>query len=83
MDVAFWRRWHRWIGFPAALFLLFAGSTGVLVAASEFWGEEEALREATRDLISPVATTSPNERWAPAITRALAAVSASAVPPML
>jgi len=78
MDVAFWRRWHRWIGFPAALFLLFAGSTGVIVAAREFWGEEEALREATRDLISPVSTTSPNDKWAPAIARALAAVTASA-----
>jgi uncharacterized iron-regulated membrane protein len=36
---AFWRKWHRWIGFPAALFLLFASVTGVLVAISarSFW----------------------------------------------
>src|SRR5678815_2149110 len=22
LNLAFWRKWHRWIGFPAALFLL-------------------------------------------------------------
>ena len=27
MNTAWWRRWHRWIGFPAALFLLFAAIT--------------------------------------------------------
>jgi uncharacterized iron-regulated membrane protein len=26
-----WRKWHRWIGFPAALFLLFAAVTGFLL----------------------------------------------------
>src|SRR5689334_20406268 len=51
---ASWRKWHRWIGFPAALFLLFASVTGTFVAFSEFFGEAEALREATRDLVSPV-----------------------------
>ena len=50
-NLVFWRKWHRWIGFPAALFLLFAATTGVLVAFTEFFGEEEALREATRDLV--------------------------------
>ncbi len=56
---ASWRRWHRWIGFPAALFLLFASITGVLVAISEFFGEAEALREATRGLVSPVRVGDP------------------------
>ena len=51
---AAWRKWHRWIGFPAALFLLFASITGVFVAISEFFGEAEALREATRGLVSPI-----------------------------
>jgi uncharacterized iron-regulated membrane protein len=51
---ASWRKWHRWIGFPAALFLVFASTTGVFVAISEFFGEAEALREATRGLVSPV-----------------------------
>ena len=48
MHTAWWRRWHRWIGFPAALILLFAAMTGFLVAATEFFSEAEALREATR-----------------------------------
>jgi uncharacterized iron-regulated membrane protein len=51
---ASWRKWHRWIGFPAALFLLFASVTGTIVAVTEFFGEAEALREATRDTVSPV-----------------------------
>lgn len=78
MDVAFWRRWHRWIGFPAALFLLWAACTGILVAATEFWGEEEALREATRNLVSPVTTAAPTEQWAAPVSQALAAVTANA-----
>jgi uncharacterized iron-regulated membrane protein len=52
LNVAFWRKQHRWIGFPAALFLLFAATTGILVAFTEFFGEAEALRERTRDLAS-------------------------------
>src|SRR6187401_3015535 len=60
---AFWRKWHRWIAFPAALFLLFASVTGVIVAITEFFGEAEALREATRDLVSPVRVSAdPLER---------------------
>ena len=72
MKPAFWRKWHRWIGFPAALFLRFASLTGLLVAFTEFFGEEEALREATRDLVSPITTTSPPSAWADPIARAMA-----------
>ena len=75
MDVAFWRRWHRWIGFPAALFLLFASTTGIIVAATEFWGEDEALREATRDLVSPIRSSAAPYQWSGAIARALATVT--------
>jgi uncharacterized iron-regulated membrane protein len=70
--LVFWRKWHRWIGFPAALFLLFAATTGVLVAFTEFFGEEEALREATRDSISPVSVASPPTAWSEPIGRAIA-----------
>src|SRR5215207_11106342 len=72
LNLAFWRKWHRWIGFPAALFLLWAASTGVIVAFTEFFGEEEALREATRDLVSPVSVASPQTAWAEPISRAIA-----------
>jgi len=68
-----WRRWHRWVGFPAALFLVFAATTGFLVAFTEFFGEEEALREATRDLVSPVTVSSPAAAYADPVGRALAA----------
>jgi len=74
-SVAFWRRWHRWIGLPAAVFLLWAASTGALVAGTEFFGEEEALRERTRDLVSPVTVASPPAAWADPVARAVAAVA--------
>jgi len=32
MNPVVWRKWHRWIGLPATLFLLFASVTGALVA---------------------------------------------------
>ena len=72
LNLAFWRKWHRWIGFPAVLFLLWAAATGVLVAFTEFFGEEEALREATRDLISPVTVSSAQTEWSEPIARAFA-----------
>lgn len=71
-----WRRWHRWIGFPASAFLLWASLTGVLVAGTEFFGEEEALRERTRELVSTVRTDSPAATWSDAVQRALAAAAA-------
>jgi uncharacterized iron-regulated membrane protein len=76
MNLAFWRKWHRWIAFPASIFLLWAGSTGVMVAFTEFFGEEEALREATRDQVSPVTVSSPQSAWADPIARAIAATAA-------
>ena len=69
---AFWRKWHRWIGFPAAIFLLFAATTGFLVAFTEFFGAEEALRERTRDLVSPVTLASPTAAWLEPLSRAVA-----------
>ena len=72
MNGPFWRKWHRWIGFPAMLFLLFAATTGILVAGTEFFGEEEALREATRDLVSPTTVSAPAESWSEPVRRALA-----------
>lgn len=72
MHPRWWRQWHRWIAFPAAIFLVFAGTTGVLVAATEFWGADEALREATRDLVSPVTVASPTEQWSAPTARAIA-----------
>jgi uncharacterized iron-regulated membrane protein len=75
MSAQFYRKWHRWIGFPAGVFLFFSAVTGILVAFTEFFGEEEQLREATRDLISPVTVATPQGAWADPLARALAAVA--------
>ena len=72
MNPRSWRQWHRWIGFPAAIFLVFAAVTGVLVAITEFFGEEERLREATRELVSPVTVASAPDAWSGPIARAMA-----------
>lgn len=78
MNVAFLRKWHRWIGLPASLFLLFASVTGVLVAFNEFFGADEAKREALRTVVSGVTTSSTTDVWSPAVVRALATVAAAA-----
>ena len=78
VNPSFLRRWHRWIGFPAALFLLFAAVTGVLVAFTEFFGEEEAVREATRALVSPVTTRTLGEACAEPLRKAFATAAAQA-----
>jgi uncharacterized iron-regulated membrane protein len=78
MNPAFWRRWHRWIGAVATLFLLFASITGVLLAVTEFFGEAEALREATRHMVSPVRTSDAAPAWSDAVTRALATAASEA-----
>ena len=76
LNLAFWRKWHRWIAWPATLFLFWAAATGVLVAFTEFFGADEALREATRDMISPVTVSSAPTAWSEPIARAFATAAA-------
>ena len=76
MNPTFWRRWHRWVAFPATLFLLFASVTGVLVAWTEFFGPEEAAREAARKLVSPVTLGSAVDPWAGRLAKAFAVAAA-------
>jgi uncharacterized iron-regulated membrane protein len=78
LNLAFWRKWHRWIAWPATIFLLWAAATGVLVAFTEFFGADEALREATRDMISPVTVYSAQTAWSEPIARALATAATRA-----
>lgn len=73
-----WRQWHRWVAFPAALFLLWAGSTGIVTAATEFFGADEAKREALRTVVSHVTTASGTAATDAAVARALSAVTAAA-----
>lgn len=72
------RQWHRWIGAGAGLFLIFAGGTGTLVAFTEFFGEEEQIREATRRLVSPMTVDAPESEWQGPMANALATVEAQA-----
>lgn len=72
MNQAGWRKWHRWAGFIGGVFLCFASITGVIVAMTEFFGEEEALRETTRNLTSPVTTATPSAEWQVMVQRAVA-----------
>lgn len=46
------RKLHRWIGFPAAVFLLLVAGTGVWLECERFFGAEEAERERLRDQTS-------------------------------
>jgi uncharacterized iron-regulated membrane protein len=77
-SVAFWRRWHRWIGLPAALFLVWSAITGFVVAFVEFFGADEALREKLRTVTSPVTTSTTATVGGADLQRALAAVAARA-----
>lgn len=73
-----WRITHRWLGWIAALFLAWAGATGVLVAATEFFGADEAERERVREMTSPVVTTAEAAVWSEPLQRAFAAAAAKA-----
>ena len=75
---AFWRQWHRWIGAPSALFLAFASITGVIVAGTEFFGTDEAAREANRKIVSTVHTDTPLDQWSPVLAMAMTNAAAKA-----
>ena len=73
-----WRIAHRWLGWVAALFLAWAGVTGVLVAGTEFFGADEAERERLREMTSPVTTAAAPATWSEPLQRAFAAAAAKA-----
>ncbi|MBX9628206.1 MAG: PepSY domain-containing protein [Gemmataceae bacterium] len=54
MNQAGWRKWHRWVGWAAAPFLLFAAVTGIAAGIAEMTSEDEEAREAARGRVSPV-----------------------------
>ena len=70
------RKWHRWIGLPAAVFFLLSGFTGIWLECERFFGEEEALREKLRDLVSTVSAKTPPAEFAAQLAAAQAAVAA-------
>jgi uncharacterized iron-regulated membrane protein len=72
------RLWHRWVSWVSAVFLLWAATTGVLVACTEFFGADEAERERLRDVPSDVRLDASDTVAAAALVRALRTAEASA-----
>jgi uncharacterized iron-regulated membrane protein len=72
MNQLWWRKWHRWIGFVAAPFLLFAAVTGIIAGAAESFGEDEEAREAARDRVSTVVLPAATASWSEPMQKALA-----------
>ena len=78
MNQGFWRKWHRWVGFVTAPFLLYAAITGFCLAVNEFFGEEEAQRERLREVVSPVQLPLADSAWSGTLSKALATAAAQA-----
>lgn len=76
------RKIHRWLGVPAALFLLLASFTGVWLECDRFFGAEETERERVRDLVSSVTADSVGVEFGTGFekARAVAAARAGAQP---
>ena len=53
------RRFHRWISLPAAAFLLSVAVSGVILQFQQFFGEDEAEREALAAAVSPYSLDAP------------------------
>ena len=75
-----WRTWHRWVGFSAAPFLLFAAVTGIAAGVAEMAGEGEAAREAARDRVSEVKLPASPAAVADPVAKALANAKADGAP---
>lgn len=72
------RKIHRWLGVPAAIFLLLASFTGVWLECVRFFGAEETERERIRDLTSPVTAQSVGAEFGAAFDKVRAAAAAKA-----
>jgi uncharacterized iron-regulated membrane protein len=72
MSQPWWRKWHRWIGFTATPFLLFAAITGVLAGANEIFSEDEEAREKARERISDVKLPPKSWAWSEPLSLAFA-----------
>lgn len=46
------RKWHRWLGWAAMIFLLSVSVTGIILQGQHLFGEEEAEKERLRDTTS-------------------------------
>lgn len=67
-----WRKWHRWVGFAAVPFLLYAAVTGIIAGATESLSEDEEAREKARERISTVKVPPEPSTWNEPIAKSLA-----------
>ena len=67
-----WRKWHRWLGFAATPFLLFAAITGILAGAREMLSEDEEARELAQEAQSPVKLPTAPTAWSEPLNKAFA-----------
>jgi len=72
------RKWHRWIGLGAVVFLLSVGITGVILQFQQFFGSDEAAREKLATLTSPYSVSSDLENFASKLAKAQSSVVAQA-----
>ncbi len=72
MSQAGWRKWHRWVGFIALPFLLFAALTGILAGIAEMTSEDEEAREQARDRVSAVKLPAAPAAYSDPVAKALA-----------
>jgi len=72
------RKIHRWLGVPAAIFLLLASFTGVWLECVKFFGAEETARERIRDLTSSVTAQNVAAEFGASFDKARAAAAARA-----
>ena len=72
------RKIHRWLGVPAAIFLLLASFTGVWLECVKFFGAEESERERIRELTSSVTAQSVGAEFGASFDKARAAAAARA-----
>jgi hypothetical protein len=72
------RKIHRWLGVPAAIFLLLASFTGVWLECVKFFGAEEIERERIRDLTSSVTSQSVGAEFGDSFDKARVAAAARA-----
>jgi uncharacterized iron-regulated membrane protein len=75
MSQLWWRKWHRWVGFAATPFLLFAAITGVFAGAVEIFSEDEEAREKARERVSEVKIPASNESWSDPIAKAFSSAT--------
>ena len=75
MSQAGWRKWHRWSGFAAMPFILFAAITGVVAGTVEILSEDEEAREKARERESAVKLPAASEAWSEPLAKAFAGAS--------